>query len=866
MPGKAIGTRTQTEEANQGSVLVVDDEEKIRELLSLHLGRKGHKVAVAGNGKEALELLEKCNIDLVLMDIRMPGMTGIEVLKILRGTHSPTELPVIMVTGVNQSQDIVAALDLGANDYVTKPIDFPVVSARIQTQLLRKKMEKALRESEERYALAARGANDGLWDWNLQTGQIYFSTRWKSMLGFDESEIGNSPEEWFNRVHPEDIDRVKAEIQSHVQGLTPHYESEHRMLQKDGTFRWMLCRGLSVRDAEKRAVRMAGSQADITESKVTDALTGLPNRLLFMDRLRRLIERTKRRKSALFAVLSLDLDRFMVVNDSLGHLIGDQLLIAIARKLEGCLRSSDTVARLGGVYTVARTGGDEFTILLDDIRQVSDATRVADRIQKELLLPFNLEGHEVFTTLSIGIAISTTGYEQPEELLRDADTAMYRAKALGKARYEVFNATMRDDAVARLQLETDLRLAIEREEFRLYFQPIVSLNTNEISGFEALVRWQHPNRGLVSPTEFIPVAEETGMIIPIGLWVLREACCQTYLWQKQFRRTSPLTVSVNLSCKHFMQTDVVQQIDQILQETGLDAQSLKLEITESLIMENPETAVAILMQLRVKDIQVGIDDFGTGYSSLSYLHRFPINTLKIDRSFVNGMGVDKKTSELVQTVMTLAHNLGVDVIAEGVETMEQLTQLKSLECEYGQGYYFSNPLDRSAAEGLLMAEPSWGGNKNEESEKTGRERRSSDRIVDDSIIIVSGYGLSELPFSETTKTNDVSTGGVSFWLRHPIEAGAVLDLTIFSGKHEEANSCPTFSAKARVLRVAGPKAEGEPSLIAAQFQGEIVKLKDAYDHDSIARELQQATEYDESMRDLDCSLDRFFESGSPIQF
>src|SRR2546425_2314994 len=413
MPGKAIGTRTQTEEANQGSVLVVDDEEKIRELLSLHLGRKGHKVTVAGNGKEALELLEKCNIDLVLMDIRMPGMTGIEVLKILRGTHSPTELPVIMVTGVNQSQDIVAALDLGANDYVTKPIDFPVVSARIQTQLLRKKMEKALRESEERYALAARGANDGLWDWNLQTGQIYFSTRWKSMLGFDESEIGNSPEEWFNRVHPEDIDRVKAEIQSHVQGLTPHYESEHRMLQKDGTFRWMLCRGLSVRDAEQRAVRMAGSQADITESKVTDALTGLPNRLLFMDRLRRLIERTKRRKSALFAVLSLDLDRFMVVNDSLGHLIGDQLLIAIARKLEGCLRSSDTVARLGGVYTVARTGGDEFTILLDDIRQVSDATRVADRIQKELLLPFNLEGHEVFTTLSIGIAISTTGYEQP---------------------------------------------------------------------------------------------------------------------------------------------------------------------------------------------------------------------------------------------------------------------------------------------------------------------------------------------------------------------------------------------------------------------------------------------------------------------
>jgi len=762
VPGHTIGARAQREKAIQGSLLVIDDEEKIREVLSLLLRQKGHKVTLAGNGHQALELVKKHNIDLVLLDIRMPGVSGIEVLKVLRETYSATELPVIMVTGVNQSQDIVEALNLGANDYVTKPIDFPVASARIQTQLLQKRMEEELRESEARYALATRGANDGLWDWNLETDQIYFSTRWKSMLGYEESEIGSSSEEWFNRVHPEDVDRVKAEIQAHVQGLTPHCESEYRILQKDGTFRWMLSRGLAFRDAEQKPLRMAGSQTDITEAKVADALTGLPNRVLFMDRLRRLIEQSKRRQNSLFAVLFLDLDRFKIVNDSLGHLIGDQLLIAIARRLESCLRSSDTVARLGGGYTVARTGGDEFTILLDDIKQVSDATRVAERIQKELLLPFNLSGHEVFSTVSIGIAISATGYEQPEELLRDADTAMYRAKALGKARYEVFDTTMRDDAVARLQLETDLRRAIEREEFRVYYQPIVSLSTDRISGFEALVRWQHPNRGLVSPTEFVPVAEETGMIVPIGLWVLREACRQTRIWQNRFRSTSSLTVSVNLSGKHLMQTRLVQQIDQILEETGLDAYSLKLQHTESMIMEDPDTATAILMQLRAKHIKVGIDDFGTGYSSLSYLHRLPIDALKIDRSFVNRIGVDKKNSEVVQTVLRLAHNLGVDVTAEGVETVEQLTQLKTMECEYGQGYYFSNPVDREAAELLLMAEPWRQGNKSGKSEKAGKERRSSDRIIDDSVIIVNGCDPSGLPFSETTKANDVGVDGISF--------------------------------------------------------------------------------------------------------
>ncbi len=694
--------------AEQGCLLIVDDNEKIRDVLSRHLAQKGHKVAIAENGKQALELVGKQQIDLVLLDVQMPDISGIQVLKTLRETYSPTELPIIMVTAVNQSEDIVEALDLGANDYVTKPIDFPVALARIQTQLLRKRMEEALRESEERYALAARGTNDGLWDWDLPTNQVYFSPRWKSMIGYEEHQISNSPDEWFSRVHPEDIDGLKAQIAAHLDGQTAQYENEHRMLHRDGTLRWMLCRGLVVRDAHGKASRMAGSQTDITQGKVADALTGLPNRTLFVDRLARSVERAKRRKGSLFAVLFLDLDRFKVVNDSLGHMIGDQLLIAIARRLESCLRAGDTVARLGSDRLLARLGGDEFTILLDDIRDVSEATRVADRIQKELMFPFNLGGHDVFTTASIGIALSATGYERPEDLLRDADTAMYRAKALGKARCEIFDTVMHARAVARLQLETDLRRAVERQELQNHYQPIVSLQTGTIAGFEALVRWKNPRRGLILPSEFIPVAEETGLILSIGPWVLLEACCQLSRWQMQRPDSPQLTVSVNLSGKQFMQPDLVEQTAQILRKANLDPRSVKLEITESVIMENTESVTAMLMQLRALNIQLGIDDFGTGYSSLSYLHRFPIDTLKIDRSFVSRMGVERENAAIVRTIVSLAHNLGMNVIAEGVETKEQLAQLRALGCEYAQGDFFSKPLDGEAATALISAEPLWG--------------------------------------------------------------------------------------------------------------------------------------------------------------
>lgn len=563
----------------------------------------------------------------------------------------------------------------------------------------RKQAEAALRESEERYALAVQGANDGIWDWNLKTNQVYFSTRWKAMLGYGDHEIDTTLDEWIKRIHPQDQHWVKYRLHEHLSGLTSHFESEYRILHQDGLYRWMLCRGLAVQDADGKTSRVAGSQTDVTawkqaEEKLVhdalhDTLTGLPNRVLLIERLRHAIQSAQRNHS-LFAVLFIDLDRFKVINDSLGHMLGDQLLIAIAKRFSRCLRPSDTIARLGG---------DEFVILLEDIKDETAVTFVAERIHQELSLPFNLEAHEVFTAASIGIAYGSKVYARPEELLRDADTAMYRAKEQGRGRYEIFNPGMHTHAVALLQLETDLRRALERQELLLHYQPIVSLRTQQIVGFEALLRWQHPKRGMVSPAEFIPIAEETGLIIPIGRWVLQAACHQMQHWQQRFS-VQHLTMSVNLSSKQFTPC-LISEVKQILAETGLKASCLKLEITESVLMENAEVAIGTLSRLRESGLHLAIDDFGTGYSSLSYLHQFPIDTLKIDRSFISKIDTDGEQLAIVRTIITLAWNLGMEVVAEGVETPKQLAQLKALHCDHAQGYFFFKPVDAASVAQIL---------------------------------------------------------------------------------------------------------------------------------------------------------------------
>ncbi|MBN1570274.1 MAG: EAL domain-containing protein [Acidobacteria bacterium] len=686
------------------SLLVVDDDTMNRELMLRRLTRRGFETSLAGSGKGALEWINSNRVDLVLLDIEMPDMNGIEVLKILRQTYTPAQLPIIMVTGKASSEDVVSALASGANDYVTKPIDFPVVLARIQAQLSRKHAEEALRESEERYALAALGANDGLWDWDLLTNKTYFSPRWKAMLGWEGNEISDDPEEWFRRIHPDDVDRVRADISAHLEEQTPHYEDEYRVLHKDGNYLWMLGRGIAVRTPDGKAYRMAGSQTDITRGKVVDVLTGLPNRVLFMDRLGRSFERAKRRKDKSFALIFLDLDSFKLINDSLGHLIGDQLLVAIAARLEATVRSSDSISRFGKNHTIARLGGDEFTILLEDISSALDVMRVAERISSDLSMPFSVAGQELFPTASIGISIFNSSYQSPEELLRDADIAMYSAKALGKGRYEIFDANMRANTIARLQLETELRRGIERREFENYYQVIVNLNTGKICGFEALIRWRHPTRGIVVPGEFIPVAEETGLIVPLGQWVLESACQQMRIWQARYCTDPPLIISVNLSARHFLQSDLVQQCRAVLYETQLCNCSLSVEVTESAMMPDPETAIELMHQLKSLGIKISLDDFGTGYSSLSYLHRFPLDSLKIDRSFVSRIMED---DEIVRTILTLGRNLGLKVVAEGVETSDQVNRLRDLGCEMAQGFYFSVPINAQEATDLLAEEQHW---------------------------------------------------------------------------------------------------------------------------------------------------------------
>lgn len=448
----------------------------------------------------------------------------------------------------------------------------------------------------------------------------------------------------------------------------------------------------SIEEQKRISEALKESKDRFRYAALHDALTGLPNRALFTEHLHKAIERSKRDPQFIFAVLFLDFDRFKYVNDSLGHSFGDRLLVEIANRLRECVRQVDSVARFGG---------DEFAILLDGIHAPVLAVHIAERIQQTMTAPFHIEGHETFLTTSVGIALSTDGYDQPEEVLRDADIAMYRAKDSGKARYEIFAKTMHAQTLSRLHLENDLRRALERREFFLVYQPIVRVGSGQLAGFEALVRWQHPERGIVPPLEFIPMAEETGLIVPLGRWVLEEACRQVREWQSESPAFRNLTLSVNLSGRQLNNPKLIQEVKDILFDTGFDPSRLKLEITESVVMENAEASTILLKQLRDLSLQLSIDDFGTGYSSLSYLHRFPVTTLKVDRSFVSRMGQGDENLEIVRTIVTLAKNLNMDVVAEGIETQEQRAQLHALDCQYGQGYLFSRPLDVAAVQDYM---------------------------------------------------------------------------------------------------------------------------------------------------------------------
>jgi len=691
-------------------LLLVEDSLDDAELIRAKLARARRlrvEITHVDRLEKGLDRLADGDHEVVLLDFSLPDSFGLDTFR--RAHEAAPKMPIIVLTSLDDNELAVQAVREGAQDYLVKrEADTGLLVRSILYAIERQRADDALRDSEERFALAAKGVNDGLWDWDLVNDRVFFSPRWKSMLGFADAEVGDSPREWLDRVHPDDRPPFRRHLDAHLAGDTEQFEFEHRMRDSAGEYLWVLARGVAVRDDGGRPYRMAGSQTDITARKraehqlqhdaLHDGLTGLANRVLFMDRLACALADLQRRATPHFAVLFFDLDRFKNVNDSLGHTLGDKLLVGLARRLEHFLRPGDTVARLGG---------DEFAILLHRVEVASGAIHVAERVQEILGMNFSIDGHEVFVTASIGIAHSATGYVNPEEILRDADIAMYRAKAGGKARYEIFDRDMHQSAVALLKLETELRQGVQREDFVMHYQPIVSLTHGRIVGFEGLVRWQHPERGLVSPTQFIGVAEETGLIVPLGWWVLRESCQQTHRWQNRFPAEPPLWISVNMSGKLFMKKKMVDRLLSILEETGLEPCNLRIEVTENVVMDHADMAIRNLMELRALGVQLSIDDFGTGYSSLSYLQRFHYDELKIDRSFVSKLGQVGDSRAIVETILNLANNLGIGVVAEGIETAEQVDRLRKMDCPHGQGYWFSRPLTAPAATELIAAAPIW---------------------------------------------------------------------------------------------------------------------------------------------------------------
>lgn len=563
----------------------------------------------------------------------------------------------------------------------------------------RKLAEEALRDSEERFSVAVRGANDGIWDWDLERERMYYSLRWKKILGYSEDDISESPDEWIGRIHPDDVQQVRADLKAHLQGFTPHLISEHRIMHRSGSYRWILVRGLAVRNPGQPAHRLAGSITDITARKLTeerlrhdamhDVLTGLPNRAYFLDQLKRSIQRGKRHSDYWSAVFYIDIDRFKLINESLGHLAGDQFLIEIAHRLEKSMRAQDCVARFGG---------DEFALLLDDIKSEEEAIQVADRVQSAMTRAFDVQNQAVFASVSIGIVLNRGSYEKAEDLLQDADTALYEAKANGRGRHQTFDADMRVRSLALLQLETDLRRALERQEFEVYYQPIVDTTSGAITALEALVRWHHPERGLILPTDFIPVAEENGLVVPINEWVTGTACRQLREW---LRFTPGLKMSVNLSARQVQNPNLPEYFRRTLIENGLDGHSLQLELTENAILQDFEQTLRVLTGLNELGIQISLDDFGMRYSSLDYLKRFPVSTIKIDKSFISDIREDSQDDAITRTIISVGHLLNKNVVAEGVETGHQLDFLRRHECDAIQGYLYSQPQNKSIITELL---------------------------------------------------------------------------------------------------------------------------------------------------------------------
>jgi diguanylate cyclase (GGDEF)-like protein/PAS domain S-box-containing protein len=684
-------------------ILLVEDDEDDFVLTQSMLRAEGRAALVIDweqSYEPALSTIREARHDLYLIDYRLGEHNGLELVREAWDSDPPA--PVIVLTGQDDYEVDLAASQLGVTDYLVKgTLDAHSLERTIRYAVRHHQAMLDLRRSEERYAVAVRATNDGIWDWDLVAERMHFSERWTTLLGYDGDLASDRPDAWFDLVHPDDVERLRREIDHHLAGSSPHFENEHRIRHADGGWRWVLTRGLTTRDAQGTPVRITGSLSDITERRsaqerlihdaLHDGLTGLPNRALFMDRLIQCLSHLDRDPTYGCALLYLDIDRFKLVNDSLSHAAGDRLLVELARRVGQVLRPADTLAR---------HGGDEFAILLDGIRGPAEAMEIATRVGRAVAAPITLDRRELSIAASIGIAHNLDGVVDPEELIRNADIAMYDAKTRGGGRCEVFDTSMHQRVVNRVALETQLRQAIEQRKLRTFFQPIVDLRSGALHGLEALARWPE-GEGAVSPAEFIPVAEEAGLIGALGNLVLCGACHTLADWRRRGLVAPSVTVSVNVSIRQIMGTGLVEGVRDALRDANLPPSSLVLEITESTLIENPEYVSAVLAELLALGVSVQLDDFGTGYSSLTVLHDFPGDILKIDRSFVNTM-IDRAESQaIIRSIVGLAHNLGLRVIAEGIERPDQLSALTALECEYGQGYHFARPLPTDEIELLL---------------------------------------------------------------------------------------------------------------------------------------------------------------------
>ena len=701
-------TRAADRQPPSVTVLVVEDDEDdvliTRGLLHAIEGTH-FEVDWARTLDDVTARLDDTAYDAYLVDYRLGTHTGFDVARAIlaRERHSP----VIMLTGMTDRDVDVRATQLGVADFLVKGrIDGVTLERSIRYAITHQRALRALAESEERFALAMAGANDGLWDWDLRADQLYLSARWKAMLGYAEMDLGPSPAEWLDRIHAGDLERFQQALAAHLDGRVTHFEVEHRVRARDRSYRWMLARGMAVTDPSGRPTRIAGSQTDITARKraesqlqhdaLHDGLTGLPNRVLFLDRLGHAMRRGRRVEDGeRTAVLFLDLDRFKLVNDSLGHPAGDRLLVEVARRLESGLRPGDTVARLGG---------DEFILLLEGLHGRDEAEQIASRILQALTEPFEIDDRDLYLSASIGIAMASG--DSPGAVIRDADAAMYRAKNEGKGRHAMFDARLHEAAVARLDVETRLRRGLGGQAtgggLAVVYQPIVHGASLRIAGFEALARWRD-DAGELQPDRFIPIAEETGLIHPLGRLVLREACRQLHAWRG--RAAVALTMSVNLSGRQLLDPSFADEVAAALADHALSADSLRLEITESEAAADPIAVCAALELLHRRiGVRARLDDFGTGASSLTFLRGFPGDALKIDRSFVAAMSTDEGAFQIVTAIVGLAHNLGIQVVAEGVETDDQLTLLRRLGCEFVQGFLIGRPLESAEAARELARE------------------------------------------------------------------------------------------------------------------------------------------------------------------